>query len=158
MVVEGKILEGSNFDDLIRNIYIHNTKYNLTGIHDFSRAISKANLSTSAISNSKLKQLMTPTKQTQFPTPAISSQKSPAHPSPQKKGTNVFHIHGHKGRYPGKEVAPNPEPWLPPQKEVSGFSMLNPLKSYWKTSSTEQGGKGKRTQPGKRPRMLKLYR
>ena len=83
MVVEGKTLEGSNFDDLIRNLYLHNTKYNLTGIHDFSQALSKANLSTSSISNSKFKQLMTPTKQTQFHTPAISTQKSPAHPSPQ---------------------------------------------------------------------------
>ena len=33
LIVEGKTLEGSNFDDLIRNIYVHNTKYNLTGIH-----------------------------------------------------------------------------------------------------------------------------
>ena len=42
MVVEGKTLEGSNIDDLIRNIYVQNTKYNLTGIHDFSHALSKA--------------------------------------------------------------------------------------------------------------------
>ena len=40
MVVEGRTLEGSNFDDLIRNIYAHNIKYNLTGIHDFSQALS----------------------------------------------------------------------------------------------------------------------
>ena len=33
MVVEGKTLEESNFDDLIRNIYVHTTKENLTGIH-----------------------------------------------------------------------------------------------------------------------------
>ena len=101
---------------------------------------------------------MSPPKQSQFHTPAISSQKSPAHQTPQKKGPNVFHIPGHKRRYRGKDFTPNPEPWLPPQKEVSGCSLLQPLKSYWKTSSTEQGGKGKRTPPGKRPRMLKLYR
>ena len=68
----------------------------------------------------------------------------------------MFDIPWHKLRYQGKEYAPKPEPWLPRQKEVSGFSMLNPLKSYWKGSSTEQGGKRKRTPPGKRPRMIKL--
>ena len=137
MVVEGRTLEGSNFDDLIRNIYVQNTKHNLTGIYDFSQALSKANLSSSAISNSKFKQLMSPPKQSQFHTPAISSQKSPVHQTPQKKGRNVFDAPGHKRRYEGKEFAPNPAPWLPPQKEESGFSMLNPLKSYWKGSSTE---------------------
>ena len=60
MVVEGKTLEGSNFDDLIRNIYVQNTKYNLTGIQEFSQALSKPNLSNSAISNCKIKQLMSP--------------------------------------------------------------------------------------------------
>ena len=35
MLVEGKTLEGSNFDDLIRNI-VDNTKHNLTGIPTFS--------------------------------------------------------------------------------------------------------------------------
>ena len=157
MVLERKTLEGSNFDDLIRNIYDQNTKYNLTGMHDLSQALSKANLSNSAISNSKFKQLMTPPKQSQFHTAAISSQNSPAHQTPQKKGPNVFDVPGHKRPYQGKEFAPNPEPWLPPQKEVSGFSMLNRLKSYWKGSSTEQGDKGKRTPPGKPRRMLKLY-
>ena len=158
MVLEGKTLEGSNFNDLIRNIYVHNTNHNLTGIHDFSQALSKANLSKSAISNFNLKQRMTPPTQSQFHTPAISSQKSPSHQTPQKKGRNVFDAPGHKRRYQGKEFAPNPDPWLPPQNEESGFSMLNPLKNYWKTSSTEKGGKGKRTPPGTRPRMLKLYR
>ena len=100
---------------------------------------------------------MSPAKQSQFHTPAISSEKSPARKNPQK-GPNLFDIPRHKRRYQGKDFAPNPEPWLPPPKEVLGFSLLNPLKSYWKTSSTEQGGKGKRTPPGKRPRILKLYR
>ena len=40
MVVDGKTLEGSKFDYLIRNIYVQNTKYNLTCIHDFSQALS----------------------------------------------------------------------------------------------------------------------
>ena len=84
MVVEGKTLEGSNFDDLIPNIYVQSTKHNLTGIHDLSQALSKANLSSSAISNSNFKQLMSPPKQSQFHTPGISSQKSPAHQTHQK--------------------------------------------------------------------------
>ena len=158
MVVECKTLEGSNIDDPIRNFYVQNTMYNLTGIHDFSQALSKANLSNSAISNSNFKQLMSLQKQSQFHTPAISSQKSPAHQTTQKKGPNVFDIPGDKRHYRGKDFTHNPEPWLPPQKELSGFSMLNPLKSIWKTSSTEQVGKGKRTPAGKRPHMPKLYR
>ena len=149
MVVEGKTLEGSNFDELIRNIYGHNTKYNFTVIQYFAQALSKANLTNSAISNSKFNQLLTPPKQSQFNTPAISSQKSPAEETPQKKGPNVFDIPGHKGRYQGEDFARNPEPSLPPEKDVSVFCLLNPLKAYWKGSSTEQGGKGKRTPPGK---------
>ena len=101
---------------------------------------------------------MGPAKQSQFHTPAISAQKARAHQTPQKKGPNVIDIRGHNRRYQGKEFAPNPEPWLPPQKEVPGFSLLHPLKRYWKTYSTKQVGKWKRTSPGKRPRMLKLYR
>ena len=157
MVVEGKTLEGSNTDDLIRNIYVHNSNYNLTGIHDFSQALSKPNLSNSAISNSKFKQFMSPQKQTQFPTPVISAQRSPAQQTLQK-GRNVFDISAHKRCYQGKDFAPNHESWLPPQKDVPGFYLLNLLKSYSKGSTTEQGAKGKRAPPGKRPRMLKLYR
>ena len=80
---------------------------NLTNIQDFSQAVSKANLSNSAITNSKFKQLMPPLKQTQFHTPAISNQKSPAHQTPQK-GLTVFDITGHKRRYQGKDIAPKP--------------------------------------------------
>ena len=39
MRLEGKTLEGSNFDDLLRNIYVQNSKYNLTGIHYFFQAL-----------------------------------------------------------------------------------------------------------------------
>ena len=159
MIVEGKTLEGSNFDDLISNIYVHNNKYNLIGIQDFSQPLSKANLSKSVISNSTLKQLKSPQKHFQFHTPALSTQRSPSHQTPQKKGPNVGDIAGYNRRYQGNGFAHIQEPWLPPQKEVPGFSLVDPLKSYWwKTSSSEQWGKGKRTPSGKRPRMLKLYR
>ena len=100
---------------------------------------------------------MSPPKLTQFHTPPISSQKSPAHQPPQK-GRNVFAIPGHKQRYQEKDFAPNPEPWLSQQKEVYWFALLNPLKGSSKGASTEQGGKEKRSPPGNRPRLLKLYR
>ena len=40
---ECKTLEGSKFDDLIRNIYFRTSKYDLTAIHDFFHSLSKAN-------------------------------------------------------------------------------------------------------------------
>ena len=49
MVGEERTLEGSNFADLISNIYVQNTKYNVTGINDFTQALSKANQSNAAI-------------------------------------------------------------------------------------------------------------
>ena len=86
MVVEGKTLQGSSGDDLIRNIYVHNTKYNLTGIPDFSQALTKANLSNSAISNSKFKQLMSPPKQSQIHTRTINS-KVPSSTNSSEEGS-----------------------------------------------------------------------
>ena len=42
MILEGKRLAGSNFDHLIRNLYVAKTDYNLTGIGDLTHALSKA--------------------------------------------------------------------------------------------------------------------
>ena len=107
-VLEGRPLEGSNIDYLIRNIFVQNSKYNLNGIDDFSQSLSKDNLLNSAIANSKFKQLKTPPMQTQCHTPPISAQMSPALQTPQKADT-VFIIDGHKRGYESKDFQPNPE-------------------------------------------------
>ena len=115
----------------------------MTSLKHSRRLISETLLS--QILNSK--QRMGPLKQSQFHTPPISTHKSAAHQTPQK-GRNVFDIPGHKRRYQGKEFHPNSEPWIPPQKEVPGFSLFNPLNVYWKGSTNEQGEKGKGRHPG----------
>ena len=56
MVVEEKPLEGANFHDLNRNNIFQQSKYNVTGLSEFSQALSKAKLSPSAISSSKHKE------------------------------------------------------------------------------------------------------
>ena len=92
MVAEGKPLEGSKLDDRIWNIYVENAHSNRTGLHDFSPALATAKPSSSAISNSKFTQMMSPLKQFQFHPPGKTSHKIPPQQTHLKGGT-VFAVH-----------------------------------------------------------------
>ena len=87
IILEGKRLAGSNFDHLIRNLYVAKTDYNLTGIGDLTDALSKANDSPSAISNTKFKSLVSPTKSPQFHSPLAKSPPKSEPSSPTSTET-----------------------------------------------------------------------
>ena len=133
MIVEGKILTGSNFDDLIRNLYLPNKKLNVTGSDQLTSALSKASLSPSIVSNRDIKEgLSTPKRgssSSTFQTPAKGSPKTSDSPEPHKR------IRGDT-------------PSIPPLKFTLPFAKSS--------SSTSQHGNGSRP-PGKHPRILKLY-
>ena len=77
MILEGKRLAVSNFEHLIRNFYVAEADYNLTGISHLPHAHSKAKRSPSAISNTKFKSLLSPAKSPQFHSPMRSAPSSP---------------------------------------------------------------------------------
>ena len=54
MVISGKPIQGSNFDDLMRNLYVKKQDYNLLGNMEFMNALRTSNLSTSLLSNTDL--------------------------------------------------------------------------------------------------------
>ena len=82
MILEGNRLAGSNFDHLFRNLYVAKSDYNLTGIGDLTHALSKARLSPSAISNTKFKSLVCPTKSSHIHSPQAKSPPKSAPSSP----------------------------------------------------------------------------
>ena len=142
MILEGKRLAGSNFDHLIRNLKVAKAEYNLTGIFDLTHALSKAKLSPSAISNTKFKSLGSPSKSPQFHSPQAKSPPRAASSSP----TTTETVHP-----------------LPPLKVGKhGRPLHVPPRQTGPSSKTGKGGQSKdgngRIPPGKRPRMLKLYR
>ena len=142
MILEGKRLAGSNFDHLIRNLYVAKTDYNLTGIGDLTHALSKAKLSPSAISNTKFQTLVSPAKSPQFHSPLAKSPPKSEPSSPVS--TETTH----------PLAAPNP---LKHGRPLAASShQAGPSSKSGKAGSSKDG-QG-RIPPGKRPRMLKLYR
>lgn len=59
LVLHGKVVDGSNISDLMRNLYHSNKRYNLTGNVEFMRALANAHTPVSFISNSKARSSMT---------------------------------------------------------------------------------------------------
>ena len=142
MILEGNRLAGSNFDHLIRNLYVAKSDYNLTGIGDLTHALSKAKLSPSAISNSKFKTLVSPSKSPQFHSPQAKSPPKSAPSSPIS--TETAH-----------PLAP-PNPLKHGRPQDAAPRQTGPSSKTVKAGHS-LAGKG-RIPPGKRPRMLKLYR
>ena len=99
---------------------------------------------------------MRPPKQTQFHTPAISSNRSPAQHTPPTR-LNVSDIRGHKRSFRAKESKHNTVPCLQPAKQAPGSSLMHPLNGYRKRSSNEQEAKRNRATAGISPRMVKLH-
>ena len=142
MILEGKRLAGSKFDHLSRNLYVAKTYYNLTGIGDLTHALSKARLSPSAISNTKFTSFVSPSKSPQFHSPQA---KSPPRSAPSSLTTTetVHPLAPPKVVKPGRPLAASSHQAGPSFKAGK--------------AGTSKDGQG-RIPPGKRPRMLKLYR
>ena len=122
------------------------TDYNLTSIGALTHALSKARLSPSAISNTKFKSLVSPTKSPQFHTPLAKSFPKSARSTPTK--TEPLH------------------PLAPPKVPAKVLKHGRPQDALTRQAGpsskggkagTSKDGQG-RIPPGKRPRMLKLYR
>ena len=120
MVLAGKVILDSNFDNLVRNLYVRNSKYNLTGLESFAQTLNKARLPSSILSNSEFSPLLK----------AVSAT-APSSPT-----------------FPGKRT-------LSSHKGKTGDVNL----SSEEGDAESQSGHGKpHPPPGKRPRILKLYR
>ena len=120
MVLAGKAIPDSNFDNLVRILYVKNSKYNLTGLESFAQTSNKARLPSSLLSNSEFSPLLK----------AVSAT-APTSPTILGKAT----LATHKGKTRDENL------------------------SAEEGDAESQSGKGKpHPPPGKRPRILKLYR
>ena len=129
MIVQGKVIPGSNFDHLMRNMYVRSQSYNLTGLTDLMSALRRVNVPTNFLSNKDAIAILKPTY----------TYKS----TPSRPVKTPFHV-PHKRR---KQVSPaSPTQVRSSQKVESGED----------TFHSPQEGKGH--PPGKRPRVLFLYR
>ena len=164
MVLEGKPIDGSNFDDLIRNLYIKNQRYNLEGNKEFLSTLRKSNMSPSFISNKLVFSIFSP----ENPSP-------PHHRSTASRGSKRLKT----SSAPTSTSATTSTSAPPKESGWPLFNMTNPFARYATTSHKKeskrggegedylsgdegdpenQSGKGKRhPPPGKQPRILKLY-
>ena len=104
MILEGKPLAGSNFDQYIRNLYVANADFNLTDLSDLTPALAQAKLSPSAISNTKLKSLVSRAMSTEFHSPQAESPPRSAPSSPTTTET-VHPLEPDKVVKPGRPLA-----------------------------------------------------
>ena len=128
MIVQGKVILGSNFDDLMRNMYVRSQSHNLTGLTDLMNALRRVNVPTNFLSN---KDAITILKPTYKATPS-RPLKTPVHVP-------------HKRR---KQVSPASPTQVRSSQKVESEEE--------ETFHSPQEGKGH--PPGKRPRVLFLYR
>ena len=171
MVIEGKPIDGSNFDDLIRNLYIKNQRYNLEGNKEFISALRKSNMSPSFISNKFVFSIFSP----EHPSP-------PHHRSTTSRGSKKLKIPSPttSTSVTTSTSAPSKESgWPSKESGWPFFNMPNPFHRYSTASQKKEGNKGgegedylsagegdpefqsglgkRHPPPGKRPRILKLY-
>ena len=127
MIVQGKVIPGSNFDDLMRNMYVRSQVHNLTGPSDLMTGLRRVNVPTNFLSNKDVITILKPTFKS----------------TPSRPVKTPFHV-PHKRR---KQVSPaSPTQVRGSEKVESGEE----------TFHSPQEGKGQ--PPGKRPRVLFLYR
>ena len=117
MVLNGRAIPKSNFDNLIRNLYLKSSKYNLTGLDSFAETLHRAHMPSSVFSNSEF-------------SPILKAVPATAPSSPTMPGKRPVSTHKSRSR--------------------------DRFQSADEGDSESQSGQGK--PPGKRPRILKLYR
>ena len=143
MIVGGKVLTGSNFDDLIRNLYVPNKKYNITGSVQLTSALAKAALSPTIVSNRDIKMGLATSKE--------ESSDSTFH-TPRGEPRNPFEP-PHSPYIPIARKRARPStPSLRSAEKANKIAF--PFKGF--IGGTSQYGKGGHP-PGKHPRILKLY-
>ena len=59
-VIDGQTVQGSNFDDLIRGVFIKNDRLNKLGVPRLAVALTKAGMNKHMVSSSKFKELLSP--------------------------------------------------------------------------------------------------
>ena len=130
MSVQGKVIRGSKFDEIMRNMYVRNQSHNLTRLTDLMSALRRVNVPTHFLSNKDAIAILKPTS---------TSKATPSRPV-----KTPFHV-PHKRR---KQVSPASP------TQVRSSQLVESEEG--ETFHSPQEGKGR--PPGKRPRVLFLYR
>ena len=171
-VVDGRTIAGSNFDDLIHNLYVHKQSDNLTGVFDLTTALVKANLSHTLLSNHRFIDLMNPPPLV----PPLASTSTTSLHSDQPPLLRVHAKRARSGsshsRTPTKSTSkhkhakkPEKYSWLSSAASILPFGSSTSHTDMpaleddpeFSTPEVKQSGSG-RHPPGKRPRILYLYR
>ena len=151
MTISGKPITGSNFDNLVRNLYVNKASQNLTGNFEFINALKASNVPNTILSNKKLVSQF-------WSTGTHSRSPSPRKPTKRSK-TEYTKSWGLSKYIPSFSAAstsmgtPRPPPFKFTGKAKSGEE---DYQSANEDDPEAQSGHGK--PPGKRPRILKLYR
>ena len=174
-VVEGRPIAGSNFDDLVRNLYVYKSSNNLTGVYDLTNALVKANISTSLVSNRRFINLLHPPPLKPQLIPPVASTSSTALHSEQSSTISRAKRAKSSERESGTPLKATSKHKHKKKPEEKGWhfpsaSYLNPFSTTshtnmpaleddpaFSTPEEKQHGTG-RHPPGKRPRILYLYR
>ena len=152
MIIEGRTIPGSKFDDLIKHLYVPNRNLNLTGINELSAALLKASIKPNLISNKTYKQQLYHAKAQPSHSFLGAHSVGPPHP-----------------RSPSPSPSSSPPPRMSPSQ--ASWQTLTPQQSLLIPSSVLRSSAGPRPSrlaarfsqsgkghpPGKRPRILKLY-
>ena len=88
LILEGKRIPNSNFDDLMRNLYVPRESYNLTGVNELVSTLKRLNLPHNYLSNKDLAEQLAP--------------PSSAQPPPKVSGSVEAPVQKGKGYPPGK--------------------------------------------------------